>query len=207
MLQHSLLQCRGRLAKKAVKISLSNSFRVTAGSNISGTTFPRSSPSQSFVNRGTVSPNFESLKRQYHSNTAITEVERFTLDVKCLIELQENAVKKFGDSRCFGTRVGNNFEWISYREFGRLVEKFRNVLVHHKIGKNDKVALISNNRVEWAVAFYAVNGVGGQVHSTTLFFSPSLSLCVNYPFFLSFPISLSLLVRTGMTAVMYYNLL
>jgi AMP-binding enzyme len=194
MLQHSLLQCRRQLAKKAVRISLSNSFRVTAGSNISGTTFPRTSPSQSFVNRGAVSPNFESLKRQYHSNTAITEVERFTLDVKCLIELQENAVKKFGDSRCFGTRVGNNFEWISYREFGRLVEKFRNVLVHHKIGKNDKVALISNNRVEWAVAFYAVNGVGGQVHSSTLFFLP-LSLGVNYPFFLSFPISFFSFVR------------
>jgi AMP-binding enzyme len=206
MLQHSLLQCRGQLAKKAVRISLSNSFRVTAGSNISGTTFPRTSPSQSFVNRGAVSPNFESLKRQYHSNTAITEVERFTLDVKCLIELQENAVKKFGDSRCFGTRVGNNFEWISYREFGRLVEKFRNVLVHHKIGKNDKVALISNNRVEWAVAFYAVNGVGGQVHSTTLFFLPlSLSLC-QLSFLPLFPY-LFLLVRTEMTAVMYNNLL
>lgn len=87
------------------------------------------------------------------------------MDVKCLVELQENATKKFGDNKCFGTRVGNNFEWISFREFGRLVEKFRNVLAHHKIGKNDKVALISNNRVEWAVAFYAVNSVGGQVRT------------------------------------------
>lgn len=161
MLQHSLLQCRGRLSKKVVRIGLANSFRATTGSNVSGTTFPQTS--HSFPARGAVGSNFETLKRQYHSTTAITEVERFTLDVKCLIEIQENAVKKFGDSKCFGTRVGNNFEWISFREFGRLVEKFRNVLVHHNIGKNDKVALISNNRVEWAVAFYAVNGVGGQV--------------------------------------------
>jgi AMP-binding enzyme len=107
---------------------------------------------------------FNQSKRSYHS-TPISEVEQFTLDVKCLIELHENATKKFGDNKCFGTRVGDTFEWISFKEFGRLVEKFRNVLVHHKIGKNDKVALISNNRVEWAVAFYAVNGVGGQVNN------------------------------------------
>lgn len=106
---------------------------------------------------------FDSSKRMYHS-TPISEVEQFTLDVKCLIELHENATKKFGDNKCFGTRVGDIFEWISFTEFGRLVQKFRNVLVHHQIGKNDKVALISNNRVEWAVAFYAVNGVGGQVN-------------------------------------------
>ena len=43
------------------------------------------------------------------------------------------------------------------------MEKFRNVLVHHKIGRGDKVALISNNRVEWAVAFYAVASVGGSI--------------------------------------------
>lgn len=195
MLQHSLLQCRGRLSNKAVRTSLSNSLRATAGSNISGTTYPK--PSHSFANRGAIGSNFEPLKRQYHSNTAITEVERFTLDVKCLIELQENAVKKFGDSKCFGTRVGNNFEWISYREFGRLVEKFRNVLVHHKIGKNDKVALISNNRVEWAVAFYAVNGVGGQVRwrnktiSLCCFLS-SVFFCLFASLFLSYSLSLYL---------------
>jgi long-subunit acyl-CoA synthetase (AMP-forming) len=31
------------------------------------------------------------------------------------------------------------------------------------VGRGDKVALISNNRVEWAVAFYAVAGLGGSV--------------------------------------------
>ena len=101
--------------------------------------------------------------RSFHS-TAISEVEQFTVDVKCLVELQEKATIKFGDNKCFGTRVDDKFEWISFNEFGRLVQKFRNVLAHHNIGKNDKVALISNNRVEWAVAFYAVNGVGGQVN-------------------------------------------
>lgn len=217
MLQHSVLQCRGGVIRKAVKISLSNSLRATAGSNISGTTFPQ--PSYSFANRGAASNNFQPLKRQYHSNTAITEVERFTLDVKCLIELQENAVKKFGDSRCFGTRVGNNFEWISYREFGRLVEKFRNVLVHHKIGKNDKVALISNNRVEWAVAFYAVNGVGGQVRlrennsfflslllSHSVFFSALIFLYFSISLFLSLDLSIYLCASFHFLLCFYLSL-
>lgn len=37
------------------------------------------------------------------------------------------------------------------------------MLAHHHVGRGDKVALISNNRVEWAVAFYAVASVGGSI--------------------------------------------
>lgn len=68
--------------------------------------------------------------------------------------------EKFSDRPCFGSRSekGDKYDWISYQEFGRRVQKFRNVLTHHKIGPGDKVAIISNNRVEWAVAFYAVTG-------------------------------------------------
>jgi acyl-CoA synthetase (AMP-forming)/AMP-acid ligase II len=36
-------------------------------------------------------------------------------------------------------------------------------LYHHQVGRGDKVAIISNNRVEWAVAMYAVTGVGAQL--------------------------------------------
>ena len=77
-----------------------------------------------------------------------------------LVELQVKSCEKFHDRPCFGSRSekGDKYDWISYQEFGRRVQKFRNVLTHHKIGPGDKVAIISNNRVEWAVAFYAVTG-------------------------------------------------
>ena len=78
-------------------------------------------------------------------------------------ELAEEACKLFSERKSFGTRVGNEYKWITYDEFGRLVQKFRNVLNHHHIGRGDKVAIISNNRVEWAIAMYAVTGVGAQL--------------------------------------------
>ena len=165
MFQQSILQCRRGILAKSARVGAAISERQIyvdySKSRMNSITY-RDNCHSSF-SEGFVYPGFES-RRSFHSST-LSEVEQFTLDVKCLVELQENATKKFGDNKCFGTRVGNNFEWISFREFGRLVEKFRNVLAHHKIGKNDKVALISNNRVEWAVAFYAVNSVGGQVRT------------------------------------------
>ena len=79
-------------------------------------------------------PSMKLNSRAYHS-TAMSEVEKFAMDVKSLTEMQEKATVKFGHNKCFGTRVGDGFEWISFSEFGRLVQKFRNVLTHHKIGK------------------------------------------------------------------------
>ena len=162
MLQRAISVSRQGLLRKYLQAGVSQSqaftLKIEEECAASVGRFQRKSPS-SVASNG-VYPR--TSKRQFHS-TAISEVEQFTIDVKCLVELQEKATIKFGDNKCFGTRVNDKFEWISFNEFGRLVQKFRNVLVHHNIGKNDKVALISNNRVEWAVAFYAVNGVGGQV--------------------------------------------
>lgn len=75
----------------------------------------------------------------------------------------ENGVKEYFDRDAFGTRVGDKYEWITYGEFGVMVDKFRRVLSQHKIERGDKVTLISNNRVEWAVAMYAVTGLGAAL--------------------------------------------
>ena len=83
--------------------------------------------------------------------------------IKTVPGIVESSVELFGDRPCMGTRVGDKYEWITYSEFGRLVQKFRNVLAHHKIEKGDKVALICNNRVEWAVCMYAVTGIGANL--------------------------------------------
>ena len=43
------------------------------------------------------------------------------------------------------------------------VEKCRSVLASHNVGIDDKVAMISDNRVEWAVTFFAANSLGAQI--------------------------------------------
>ena len=78
-------------------------------------------------------------------------------------DIMVNGVKNYADKQCLGTRVGDGYEWITYSEFGELIDRFRRVLKKHKIERGDKVALISNNRVEWATAMYAVTGVGAQL--------------------------------------------
>ena len=88
---------------------------------------------------------------------------RKEFNYKNISELQVRSCERYKDKKLFGVKDGPKFNWISFGEFGLLVQRFRNVLVHHKIGKNDKVGVISNNRVEWAVAMYAVASLGGQL--------------------------------------------
>jgi long-chain acyl-CoA synthetase len=85
------------------------------------------------------------------------------MELQSLVELEQKACDVFADREMLGTKVDGGFKWITYAEFSVQVQRFRNVLSHHNIGKNDKVALIANNRVEWAVAQYASAGLGAQL--------------------------------------------
>jgi hypothetical protein len=80
-----------------------------------------------------------------------------------LVELQTTACKIYKTNKLFGTRKGNQYEWMTYEEFGNCVDETRKVLKQHDIGFDDKVALISNNRVEWASILYSTQSLGGQV--------------------------------------------
>ena len=46
-------------------------------------------------------------------------------------------------------------------EFARLVDAARAGLAQLGVGKGDRVAVIANNRVEWAAAAYGTYGLGG----------------------------------------------
>ncbi len=80
-----------------------------------------------------------------------------------LVEMQQNACKKFKEKPLFGTKYRDNFKWMTYKEFNFQVASMRYVLEKHNIMKHDRVAIISNNRVEWAVAMYATMSLGAQV--------------------------------------------
>src|SRR5438270_1062887 len=76
-----------------------------------------------------------------------------------LVEMLEKSVEDYAGRELFGTKVGDVWRWTTYGEFGRLVDAFRAGLAARGVGKGDKVACIANNRVEWAVAAYAVYGL------------------------------------------------
>jgi long-chain acyl-CoA synthetase len=80
-----------------------------------------------------------------------------------LVDMFERSVKAFGPRGLFGTKKDGRWQWTSYSEVGKLVDEFRGGLVALGVKRGDNVAIISNNRVEWAVAAYACFGIGAAL--------------------------------------------
>jgi long-chain acyl-CoA synthetase len=79
---------------------------------------------------------------------------------KTLVELLDRAVQTYGGRDLFGTKKDGRWTWTTYGEFGSLVDRFRAGLASLGVQRGDNVAIIANNRVEWAVAAYACYGLG-----------------------------------------------
>ncbi|MBX3217021.1 MAG: long-chain fatty acid--CoA ligase [Labilithrix sp.] len=77
-----------------------------------------------------------------------------------LVDIYHDALKTFPDNPLFGTKRGGQWSWMTYLEFGRLTDGFRAGLASLGIERGDRVAIIANNRPEWAVAAYACFGLG-----------------------------------------------
>ncbi|MBN1653996.1 MAG: long-chain fatty acid--CoA ligase [Deltaproteobacteria bacterium] len=79
----------------------------------------------------------------------------FTPKYTDLVSMLQKSVEAFADRPAFGFRDANGWSWIDYRSFARLVDRCRAGLASLGIGAGDRVAVISDNRLEWAVAAYA----------------------------------------------------
>jgi len=79
-----------------------------------------------------------------------------------LVELCEQSCRSYADRQLFGIKEGSGWTWITYARLHELVDAFRGGLAGLGIGRGDKVAMIADNRVEWAVACYATYGLGAS---------------------------------------------
>jgi long-chain acyl-CoA synthetase len=77
-----------------------------------------------------------------------------------LVDIYNDAVKTYPDNPLFGTKRAGRWEWMTYLEFGRKTDAFRAGLASLGLGRGDRVAIVSNNRAEWAIAAYACFGLG-----------------------------------------------
>ncbi len=77
-----------------------------------------------------------------------------------LVDMQQQSVAAFGNRTLFSTKEAGVWQPTTYAEFGRRVNDFRGGLAAQGVGVGDAVAIISANRVEWAVAAYATYGLG-----------------------------------------------
>jgi long-chain acyl-CoA synthetase len=78
-----------------------------------------------------------------------------------LVDMQRTAVGLHGPRPALGMKKGGAWVWTSYNELGRRIDACRGGLAALGLRRGDAVAVISQNRVEWAVTAYATYGQGG----------------------------------------------
>jgi long-chain acyl-CoA synthetase len=75
-----------------------------------------------------------------------------------LVAIYEHATTTFADRPLFGTKQGGEWVWITYRDFAQATDDVRAGMAEIGVGVGDRVAMITNNRAEWAIAAYATYG-------------------------------------------------
>jgi long-chain acyl-CoA synthetase len=77
-----------------------------------------------------------------------------------LVDIFTQSIERYPRNELFGTKAHGVWSFSTYAEFGRDVNKLRGGLASLGVGKGDRVAIISNNRTEWAVSAYATYTLG-----------------------------------------------
>ena len=78
---------------------------------------------------------------------------------KNLVEMQEKSCVKHFNRPLFGTNIPN-IKWTTYQEWDEKIKIFRSFLHNIDVNSKDKVAIISNNKIEWSVAAYSTYSLG-----------------------------------------------
>lgn len=77
-----------------------------------------------------------------------------------LCQMFQESVKKFADYPALLHRADGRFQAITYREMGVRVRMLATALLALGIDRGDRVALLSENRPEWAIADFATIHIG-----------------------------------------------
>jgi long-chain acyl-CoA synthetase len=82
-------------------------------------------------------------------------------DFKSLPDLFEASVARFTANPLFGTKQADgSWSWLSYGDFGEQVAQARGGLAGLGVGSGDRVGVILDNSVEWAVGAYGTYTLG-----------------------------------------------
>jgi len=79
-----------------------------------------------------------------------------------LVDMFDKSTRKYAHRPLFGVKKAGRYTWMTYAEVAQAVAEFRGGLAGLGVGYGDRVAVISDNRPEWAVGAYAVYSLGAQ---------------------------------------------
>ena len=81
-----------------------------------------------------------------------------------VVEILEKSVAKFPGRPFLGTKNKQlkQYEWITFADFGKRVDNLRGGLSQWGVQKDDAVGIICNNSTDWAISFFAAEGLGAR---------------------------------------------
>lgn len=101
------------------------------------------------------------INQTQYNASSLFDSRGFHLNFDTLHEMTHNATLLYNDNPLFGSfHQDSTFHWMTYSDFGHKVRQCRSLLLNLGVTPYSKVAIISNNRVEWAViaaATYSIN--------------------------------------------------
>jgi len=77
-----------------------------------------------------------------------------------LVEIYKRSVGRFASRELFGEKKDGAWSWMTYGQFSQMTDDLRGGLAQLGVSPGDKVAIISNNRSEWAIGAYATYTLG-----------------------------------------------
>ncbi|HEY2733063.1 MAG TPA: AMP-binding protein, partial [Polyangiales bacterium] len=72
-----------------------------------------------------------------------------------LVELYQHAVERFADRQAFGTLRGKEWQYLTYAQLDERVAQARAALAQLGVGRGDRVAIVTENRIEWVILAHA----------------------------------------------------
>ena len=77
-----------------------------------------------------------------------------------LIDIYRNSVAKYAQRPFIGDKSSGSYQYLTYDQFGKMVDEARGGLASLGVQKGDRVAVISDNCIPWAVMAFATYGIG-----------------------------------------------
>ncbi len=79
-----------------------------------------------------------------------------------VVDIFQRSSREFAARKLFGEKKDGQWRWMTYGEFAQRVDDLRGGLAQLGVVAGDRVAVISNNRSEWAIGAYAAYTLGAS---------------------------------------------
>ncbi len=88
---------------------------------------------------------------------------RARLGIKTIPEMLETSAEKYGDNMAYLIPKDKNIQEFTYGQVLEYVKKLARYLKDSGLGKGDHIAILGENRPEWAISYFAVSWIGAVV--------------------------------------------